>query len=67
MKESIRRIEQLAPDHIVLLEKAIVDPGVLKQHDLLLISIESWKKMVDSKSIWLKNVPYMLIMRDMKS
>ena len=66
MKESIRRIEQHAPDHVVLLEKAIVDPGFLKQHDLMLISIESWKKLVDSKSIWLKNVPSVLIMRDIK-
>jgi hypothetical protein len=63
IKESLRRIAQHAPDHIVILDKAIVDPSFLKQHDLMLISIESWKKLVDSKSIWLKNIPSVLIMR----
>ena len=66
IKEALRRVEQHAPNHIVILDKTIVDPDYLKQHDLMLISFESWEKLVNSKSIWLKNVPSVLIMRDIK-
>jgi len=67
VKESLRRIEQHAPNHIAIMDKTIVDPDYLKQHDLMLISFESWEKLVNSKSIWLKKVPSILIMRDSKS
>lgn len=67
IRESIRRIEQHAPDHIVILDKTSIEPEFLSQHDLMLVSIDSWKKLVDSKSNWLKNISSVLIMRGVKS
>jgi Kef-type K+ transport system membrane component KefB len=64
MKESLRMIEQHAPNHLIVMEKTLVENNYLKQHDLMLISLESWKKLVDSNSIWLKNIPSVLIMKN---
>jgi hypothetical protein len=64
IKESLRMIEQHAPNHLIVIEKTLVENDYLKKHDLMLISLESWKKLVDSNSIWLKNVPSVLIMRN---
>jgi hypothetical protein len=63
MKESLRLIEQHAPNHLFVMEKTILENDYLKQHDLMLISLESWKKLVDSNSIWLKNVSSVLILK----
>jgi hypothetical protein len=63
MKESLRMIEQHAPNHLIVIDKTLVENDYLKQHDLMLISLESWKKLFDSKSIWLNNVPSVLILR----
>ncbi len=64
MKESLRMIEQHAPNHLIVMEKTLVENEYLKQHDLMLISFKSWKNLVDSNSIWLKNVPSVLIMKN---
>lgn len=64
MKESLRMIEQHAPNHLTVMDKTLVENDYLKQHDLMLISLESWKNLVDSKSIWLNNVPSVLIMKN---
>ena len=64
MKESLRMIEQHAPNHLIVLEKTLVNNEFLKQHDLMLISLESWKKLIESNSIWLKNVPSVLIIKN---
>ena len=63
IKESIRVIEQQAPNHITILDKETIETDFLKQFDLMLISLESWAKLVESKSIWLKNLPSVLILR----
>ncbi|NUY80571.1 cation:proton antiporter [Flavobacterium sp. MAH-1] len=35
----------------------------LEEHDMMLVSLESWKKLVDSQSVWLSNVPSVLIIK----
>ena len=63
IKESIRVIEQQAPNHITILDKETIETDFLKQFDLMLISLESWAKLVESKSIWLQNIPSTLILK----
>jgi hypothetical protein len=63
MKESIRAIEQQAPNYIGVIENETFDPDFIIQFDLMLISLESWGELVESKSIWLKNLPSVLILR----
>jgi Kef-type K+ transport system membrane component KefB len=45
IKESIRAIEQIAPNHITLLTGAYEDQKIPILNDLILISIDGWKKL----------------------
>jgi Kef-type K+ transport system membrane component KefB len=63
IKETLRAIEQQAPGKIAIMEKEIIDETFLRQIDLMIISLESWTKLVDSKSIWLKYIPSVLILK----
>jgi Kef-type K+ transport system membrane component KefB len=63
IKESIRAFEQQAPNYIAVLDNETFDPDFINQFDLMLISLESWVELVESKSIWLKNLPSVLILR----
>ena len=64
IKESIRAIEQIAPNHIELLSERGIAKDILSSKDLTLISIDSWKKSEDSKSSWLSDLPSSLILTD---
>lgn len=61
LKESIREIESIAPNHINLLTAKSINPEFIKQQSLMLISLESWKQLIDEKSNWLADIPSTLI------
>lgn len=63
LKESIRMIEQVAPNNIALQTMQKLDKEFMSQQDLMLISHDSWRKAVESQSIWLSNTPSVLIMK----
>ncbi|MGL2965292.1 cation:proton antiporter [Flavobacterium sp. XGLA_31] len=63
LKEKIRAIEQMAPNHINVQTEKVIDKEFLTQQQLMLVSMESWKKLVDSKSLWLSNIPSTLIIK----
>lgn len=62
LKETIRAIEQNAPNHINLLMNQEFEAALLQNQDLVLISIASWKKLFDMHSPWLTAFPSVLIM-----
>lgn len=62
-KESVRSIEQQAPNHIALFGAAKMDEPLLQTMDLLLISINAWKYLVEHKPNWLSKVPSVLILK----
>jgi Kef-type K+ transport system membrane component KefB len=64
IKESIRAIEQTAPNHISLLNEKVIDKTFLKQQNMMLISLDSWKKLIETKSLWLADIPSTLILAD---
>lgn len=61
IKESIKAIEQIAPNHINLLNKVGIDEDFLNQQSLMLISIYGWKSLIDEKSSLLAKIPSTLI------
>ncbi|MBX2979583.1 MAG: cation:proton antiporter [Flavobacteriales bacterium] len=61
LKEWVRSIAQTAPNHIILVQERMVDKELLAAEDLMLISAESWKGLVDSKSVWLAETPSVLV------
>ena len=63
-RESIRLIEQVAPNHISLMSEQVIENDFLNQQDLMLVSFESWKQLVESKSTWLQGIPSTLIIRE---
>lgn len=64
IRELIRAIEQFAPNHINLINQRIIEKAFLKQNDLMIVSANSWKKLIESKSEWLSDVPSTLILSD---
>lgn len=64
IKEKIRAIEQNAPNHIALQNQQVIEKSFLAQQDLMIISIDSWKKLVETKSVWLSDIPSTLIVAE---
>jgi Kef-type K+ transport system membrane component KefB len=64
IKELIRTIEQYAPNHIHLMKERIIDKEFLKQNDLMVVSAGSWKKLIETKSVWLSDIPSALILSE---
>ena len=51
------------PENAAVLNENNLKAGFLAQQDLMLISLDSWKKLVESQSVWLSNVPSVLIIK----
>ena len=64
IKESIRAIEQNAPNHIHLITSTEVKQELIDQTDLIVISLESWKKAIDQQMEWVYKAPSTLIIRN---
>ena len=63
MKETIRSIEHNVPNHIKLMNKRKIEKEFLEEQDLMIISVDSWKKLVESRSPWLNDTPSLLIVK----
>ena len=63
IQEAIRSIEQIAPNHIMMMQERIIKKEFLENQDLMIISLASWKNLIDSQSIWLNNTPSVLIIK----
>jgi hypothetical protein len=63
IKESIRAIEHNVPNHIKLLSQRKIEKEFLREQDLMIISVDSWKKLVESRSTWLNHTPSLLIIK----
>lgn len=63
LKETVRMIEQVAPNHIALYTNNSIEKESLQEHDMMIISLESWQKAFDSQSIWLSYARSILIIK----
>lgn len=63
-KEKISAIEKSAANHITLLNQRVVEKTFLQQQDIMIISLNSWKKLVETKSVWLSDIPSTLIISE---
>jgi Kef-type K+ transport system membrane component KefB len=63
IKSSIESLLKKYPKNISLMQDRIVKKEFLSNQDLMIISLESWKTLVDSRSIWLSRVPSVLIFK----
>jgi hypothetical protein len=63
IQEGIRSIEQIAPNHIMMMSERTIKKEFLEQQDLMIVSLDSWKKLIDTQSTWLNNTPSVLIIK----
>jgi Kef-type K+ transport system membrane component KefB len=60
---TVDSLENNYPSNMSLLTNKVIEKELLKQYDLMVISLESWKKLVDSQSGWLSDIPSVLIVK----
>ncbi|MFA9190548.1 cation:proton antiporter [Flavobacterium sp. FZUC8N2.13] len=63
MQETIRSIEQIAPNHIMIMHDRTVKKEFLDNQNLMIISLESWKYIIDADTNWLVDVSSVLIIK----
>ncbi|MEO8252774.1 MAG: cation:proton antiporter [Flavobacterium sp.] len=63
IQESIRSIEQIAPNHIMIMQNKTIEKDFLENQNLMIISLESWKFIIDADTDWLVNISSVLIIK----
>ena len=63
IENAVDSLENKYPSNMSLLNDKTIEKEFLNQHDLMIISLESWKKLVDSQSDWLSDIPSVLIVK----
>lgn len=61
--EALHALREISPENITLLYENVLEKDFLQSQDLMVISLESWIKAVESHSVWLSNSPSVLIIR----
>ncbi len=62
MRETILAVEQIAEGRISIYEEPVGSDFFTRQ-DLMLISLDSWKKAVDEQPDWLTYIPSSLLLK----
>ncbi len=63
MENAIIALENKYPNNIAIIKEEELKAGFLAQQNLMIISLDSWKKLIDSQSVWLSTVPSVLIIK----
>jgi Kef-type K+ transport system membrane component KefB len=63
IQSAVNSLEQIHPDNLSIITDKVVSLPFLEQQDLMLISLESWKSVLDSDSDWLTGFPSVLIIK----
>jgi hypothetical protein len=60
---AIGSLKQKFPNNVILNNESILYDEFLQKQDLMIVSLESWKDLLDSRNIWLSGVPSVLIIK----
>ncbi len=63
LKSALDSLQQTYPQNVTLINNKIIKKDFLAKLDLMIISVESWKVLLDKYSIWLRRVPSVLIFK----
>jgi Kef-type K+ transport system membrane component KefB len=63
IENAIATLDKTYPNSISIISESEMKAGFLAKQDLMVISLESWKKLVDAQSVWLSTVPSVLIIK----
>jgi uncharacterized protein YbbC (DUF1343 family) len=59
----INSIEQQYPMHLSFLGESAIDKDYLATMDIMVVSMDSWKRLMDGRSEWLVNAPSVLVVK----
>ena len=63
LKSALDSLQQTYPKNVTLISNKIIKKDFLTKLDIMIISVESWKVLLDKYSIWLRRVPSVLILK----
>jgi hypothetical protein len=63
IQSAVASLEQIHPNNLTIVTDKLVSLPFLEKQDLMIISLESWKSLIDSNSDWLIGVPSVLIIK----
>lgn len=63
LKSTLTSLQQSYPQNVTVINNMIIKKDFLAKLDLMIISVESWKILLDKYSIWLRRVPSVLILK----
>ena len=63
LKSAVDSLQQSYPQKVSVIDNKIIKKDFLTKLDLMIISVESWKILLDKHSIWLRRVPSVLILK----
>lgn len=63
IKEAISAIEHVTPNNITVSRTKNIDEQFMKPFQLMIISTDGWKKLVDSRQEWISKTPSVLILQ----
>ena len=64
LQSAVQSLQEKYASNVSLEDDKIIKKEFLASQDLMIISIESWKSLIDTRSIWLSKVPSVLIMKN---
>ena len=63
IKSAISSLVNKFPENIGFIEESFINKDFLPKQDLMLVSLESWKNLVNTPTSWLSGVPSVLILK----
>lgn len=63
IENAVSALNEKYPNNMILLDDEIFDKSFLAQQDLIIVSLESWKNIINDQKDWLSNVPSVLIIK----
>lgn len=63
IQSAVNSLEQKYPNNMEVVSENSIDTEFLEKQDLMLVSLEGWKILMDSDATWLGNVPSVLIIK----
>jgi Kef-type K+ transport system membrane component KefB len=63
VENAFEALEQKHPDNIEVLSPDKISKPLLAEKDLVIFSLETWKKLVDDETTWLTDIPSVLIIK----
>ena len=64
LEKAIAALQQTyGADKVTVIREDEMKAGLMAKQDLMMVSLESWKQLVDAQSLWLSTVPSVLILK----